>query len=199
MWDWPLAPPGRRPIPAGARPALRKTARAGRRAGYCFRIANNGGDGDDLLMSAYLLQGATPIGDPQDGRLAYDHAVGDDVADRLEGGGGDDTILFDRNDSVTGGSGADDFRLTLHDLVSAPDSGGGVAEISDFDRSEDMLVIFVDDVATSALTVINGASGSTVLVNGAPVLDVAGVSDLTLADLTLSGGGPLAEDTAIPL
>ncbi|WP_372887126.1 calcium-binding protein, partial [Shimia sp.] len=158
-----------------------------------------GGAGDDLLMSAYLLQGETPVGDPQDGRIAYDHAVGDDVSDRLEGGGGDDTILFDRNDSVTGGRGADEFRLTLHDLVSAPDSGDGVARISDFDRSEDVLMIFVEDLASSTLTVSNGASGSTVFVNGSAVLEVEGVSDLTEFDLILSEGGPLAEEVAVTL
>jgi Ca2+-binding RTX toxin-like protein len=150
-----------------------------------------GGAGNDLLVSAYDLENIRQIGgDPSE--LHYVHAVGDDTAETMNGGSGDDTIIFDRNDAVSGGEGADDFRLTMHNPVT-DGTGTGTSEVADFDRSEDILSIFVDELAADTLTIENGSDSSTVFMNGSPVMVVLGVPDLSMADIAVLDAGPISE------
>lgn len=83
-----------------------------------------GRDGNDLIR----------------GRAGDDQILGGGGNDIIRGGRGDDTIylkIFGGNDIVTGGQGADTFYIG----TKWAHSSGDVVTITDFDHSEDELVI----------------------------------------------------------
>ncbi|QIZ79701.1 calcium-binding protein [Thalassovita gelatinovora] len=166
-------------------------------------VTFDGGDGDDTLVGSMFGAGDSLTGDAGDDllvsgmvrgdvssetvgettTLTIERTIGDAGSDTLDGGEGDDTLLFDRADSVTGGDGEDDFRLDLTDDATAD---GDFAIITDYDRAEDVIALHVEDAGTAAVTVANGASASTVSVDGFVVLQLDGVLDLSADDIVVT-------------
>ncbi|MFN3526293.1 MAG: calcium-binding protein [Paracoccus sp. (in: a-proteobacteria)] len=99
-----------------------------------------GGTGDDILAGG----GGTDVifGGPGNDILSSDRMDNDADWQRggqetLSGGAGDDQLLFSARDIVTGGTGADDFRM-VYDVV------GDAARITDFDPAEDSVTLYAD-------------------------------------------------------
>jgi Ca2+-binding RTX toxin-like protein len=96
--------------------------------------------------------------------------------DQLFGGLGNDTILGDFSDTMTGGEGADLF-------VVNSDGANEIVTITDLNPAEDSLRIFVPAGTNPAVTLINGATpeiGVTVRIAGD---DVARLLGLTAAQI----------------
>ncbi|WP_323783282.1 hypothetical protein [Thalassovita sp.] len=142
-----------------------------------------GGAGDDLLVSGMVRGDVSSETVGETTTLTIERAIGDAGADTLDGGAGDDIILFDRADSVAGGDGADDFRLDLNDDAAAD---GDFAIITDYDRAEDVIALHVADAGAATVTIANGASASTVSVDGLVVLQLDGVLDLSADDIVVT-------------
>ena len=107
----------------------------------------------------------------------------DNDADVLDGGDGNDTLIFDRADTATGGAGNDTFWL-YHDTGS----GVGFAEITDFSSGQDFLRISLNPDLTSGdpdVTVAPSGDGSDgiVTVNGEGVAVLVGAPGATVADV----------------
>ncbi|MBT2131558.1 calcium-binding protein [Aliiroseovarius lamellibrachiae] len=115
-------------------------------------------------------------------RSSFDWHI-DNEADTLDGGEGDDTIIFDRADTATGGVGADNFHLYFDD-----DSGEGHADVTDFVPGEDFLKVTLDpdedpdDVTLEVKASEDGADG-VVVVNGEIIAVLEGAPDATSADV----------------
>lgn len=99
-----------------------------------------GGTGDDILAGG----GGTDVifGGPGNDVLSSDRMDKDAEWQRggqetLSGGAGDDQLLFSTNDIVTGGTGADAFRMVY-------DVDGDAARITDFDPTEDSVTLYAD-------------------------------------------------------
>ncbi|UWP91835.1 hypothetical protein K3X13_12405 [Aliiroseovarius crassostreae] len=155
----------------------------------------SGGAGDDQIAGGY---GADEIsGDTGDDILNHlGHAMENSGAERssfdwhidgdsdtLDGGEGNDTLIFDRFDIATGGEGADNFHL-----YSDQGAGLGHATVTDFVSGEDFLRITLDpdvDPDTIALEVTPSDDGadSVVSVNGEVVAILQGAPGATVADL----------------
>lgn len=92
-----------------------------------------GGEGNDILFS-----GSGTVHFPE----SYNHYPGDltqvgDDGDVLDGGAGDDTLWIGPGTTATGGEGADSF----HAFANVYEPGSAAAEITDFNPSEDKLMI----------------------------------------------------------
>ena len=107
----------------------------------------------------------------------------DNDADILDGGDGNDTLIFDRADSATGGEGDDTFWLYFDSA-----SGVGFAEITDFSSGEDFLRISLNPDITSGTPEVSvdpsedGLDG-VVRVNGEVVAVLQGAPEATTADI----------------
>lgn len=154
-----------------------------------------GGDGNDRLYGgrgADMLMG----GDGDDILNHYGHAMEDSGAERhsfdwhldgdrdvLDGGAGRDTLIMDRYDVATGGSGDDTFWV-----YSDPEAGENFAEITDFKTGEDFLRVSLDpDQNPDAVKLEvhpseNGEDG-VVTVNGDVVAILRGAPDATVHDV----------------
>ena len=138
----------------------------------------SGGEGNDVISGFSAHGGAT-------GSM-----TGADGIDQLFGGAGDDTLLMGRGDFATGGTGADRFEMDARWR-----DGSGTFTISDFDREEDSLVLHYipsldpdsSEILDPTVEVRLSADGqsSLVVVNGAIIGIVQGVTDLTAADIHL--------------
>ena len=137
----------------------------------------SGGSGDDVLDH---------YGNAEELVIAEQNDFGwhiDNDADRLDGGDGNDTLIFDRADTATGGAGNDTFWL-YHDSAS----GAGHAEITDFTRGEDFLRISlnpdvtVGDPEVSVAPSEDGQDG-VVMVNGEVIAVLRGTPDVALSDI----------------
>ena len=150
-----------------------------------------GGTGDDALQGGLGHDRAmggdgSDVVDGNDGNdvLWGDRAGQDDGAvDFLNGGNGDDDLHAGSGDYANGGAGAD--RFVVDDIAA----GDPVAQIVDFDRQEDALVLLYDaahhaDPAVSIVTEA-GSPDAVVLLDGIPVAHVLGGAGLKLADVTL--------------
>ncbi len=172
-----------------------------------------GGDGDDVIVDgdgADTMQGDTGddviIGSGFVDEAAFFDAVADadetttveDVLDQIEpdfatdtdtqgdvidGGAGDDTVLFGIGDTVTGGAGAD--TLGGGDWLEGQDH----ATIEDFDAAEDVLVYSIAaDAAMPEITVnhvVDGAEAdadAAVYANGELVMYLSNVGTSFNAD-----------------
>ncbi|MDZ7904472.1 MAG: calcium-binding protein [Cypionkella sp.] len=71
--------------------------------------------------------------------------------DALFGGRGDDTILGDLSDTMTGGEGEDDLQI----IKSANNQ---VVTVTDFDPAQDKLTIYVPQGTNVTYTLVNGAT-----------------------------------------
>lgn len=159
----------------------------------------DGGAGDDTLRGGYgsdLLQGGSgnDLLDHQ-GRLEerldiphheFDWHAGKE-ADTLEGGEGDDTLVFDRFDVAEGGNGADTFWL-FHDGFDISD----VAEVSDFEVGHDFLRVSLNpQIGENDTPVVqveaspDGLDGH-VIVNGDLVAVLKGAPTATASDVYAS-------------
>lgn len=142
----------------------------------------SGGAGDDLLEG-----GAS--GDTLDGGSGadtlYGHSgTGADLAtDYLNGGAGNDHLIIGAGDSAMGGNGADVF--TLQDVTQ----GSVLAEITDYDPSEDELVVEYDPGTHPAPVLssqsIEASEDVTLLLDGVAVAVVKGGAGLDLSQITL--------------
>ncbi len=137
----------------------------------------SGGDGDDVIDHKGVV-------DEDSGaeRDAFDDHV-DNEADTLDGGAGDDTLVFDRADTATGGEGSDVFWLYFDEV-----SGTGHAEVTDFETGEDFLRVQLNPDLTHGDIIMDvhpsedGMDG-VVTVNGDVVAVLAGSPDATTADV----------------
>ncbi|MGD9919455.1 MAG: calcium-binding protein, partial [Paenirhodobacter sp.] len=111
----------------------------------------DGGEGDDVLAA---IEGAdTLLGGAGDDwlsavdrvRIDYD-AYPPTYGDLLEGGGGNDTLIGDVGDTLTGGDGADRFVLENEGYF---EGAGDAVTITDFDPAEDVLQVNFFDVLNS--------------------------------------------------
>ncbi|MDE4131651.1 type I secretion protein [Phaeobacter sp. QD34_3] len=128
----------------------------------------NGDLGQDLIISSGqlppgLLQAQLQASGPENGPQDLLRQLGTDMTDdpdrngdSVDGGQGDDTLLFGVDDTVTGGDGADRF------ITGSWLEGQDAATITDFQLGEDQLVYTYDPAAGGEpeLTVENAANGS---------------------------------------
>ena len=126
----------------------------------------SGGSGQDTLFGGWgndIVLGAEEL----DGLAAE--------SDFLNGGGGDDTIVAGAGDIVTAGDGADQIVLGDWSLT------GETAELMDFDRGEDQLVLVWNsatppDIEITADADVDGLSH--IFVDGSEIASVRGSTPL---------------------
>ena len=120
--------------------------------------------------------------------------MGDDAVDYLNGNAGDDRILADDGDVVTGGAGADD-------IVLRGDPGQQITLI-DFEPGEDQILLISDDPAGGVdVTIAPDADDPTVLrmsVDGQEVALLRGAEDMTMADILLVSEAEAAAWEVLP-
>ncbi len=155
----------------------------------------SGGGGDDAIrggLGADTLSGGAGddvldhFGNSEELVIAERHEFSwhiDNDPDLLDGGEGNDTLIFDRADTATGGSGNDTFWL-YHDTGS----GAGFAEITDFAPGEDFLRVSLNpDLNSGEPEVEVGPSDDgedgLVIVNGEVVAVLRGTPDVALSDI----------------
>lgn len=164
-----------------------------------------GGEGDDSLQGSAgndAVQGGVGsdlvIGgagsDTLDGNDGNDTIWGDEAGvdddgghfhdvDFMNGGTGNDVLHVDAGDYASGGDGADQFAV--HDIAH----GDRVAQIMDFNKDEDSLVLIYDPShhADPQITVSSeaGSPDATVMLDGVPVAQVMGGAGLVAADVIL--------------
>ena len=149
----------------------------------------NGGDGDDLLVGSQVLNRDLTAEDYQElraGTLTNNGvgsglfnnywglagADGDQSTDTLNGGAGDDYLLLGENDIVIGGDGEDAFAIG--DWID----GFREATITDFDATEDIIVIFLKETNLDAtIDVFPDGDDQRIFVNGAEIARVQGTFD----------------------
>lgn len=107
-----------------------------------------------------------------------------DQSDFLNGGSGNDTILAGNEDVVTSGEGDD--TVVLGDWIAK----GKPVDITDFDISEDSLVVVVEDdgFENAEITIeddVTNPGTSSVMLNGVEIARVDSASGLTPADINL--------------
>lgn len=142
-----------------------------------------GGAGDDAVKGGY---GADSLvggegADTLDGNEGADTIWGDGGADFLNGGTGADEVHAGAGDYASGGEGADQF--TVDDIAA----GDPVAQIMDFNREEDALVLLYDPAhhADPEVTVSSDQGHATVMLDGVPVAQVLGGAGLQAQDVVL--------------
>jgi Ca2+-binding RTX toxin-like protein len=104
-------------------------------------------------------------------KAAFTETSSSNADDALYGGQGDDTILADYSDTITGGGGKDQLHVSS-------DGANEVVTINDFDPTQDRLKLYVPAGTNTAVTLVNGASaqdGLRVLVAGDVVAILKGV------------------------
>lgn len=143
----------------------------------------DGGAGDDRLIGGrgpdILVGGA---GNDTLSGLEADHAAArtateadQDGPDTLDGGDGDDQIWMGAGDLATGGAGSDEF-LADH----RGDHDDGVRTITDFNRDEDSLALYLDPPAAGdppheiTQSVSDDGADRLVQVNGVEILRIVG-------------------------
>lgn len=137
----------------------------------------SGDEGDDILNHmghAMESSGAE--------RSSFDWHIDNDQ-DVLNGGAGNDTLIFDRADIAIGGEGVDNFHLYFDH-----EAGEGHAEVTDFVSGEDFLRVTLnpdvdpDNVELDVSPSEDGNDG-VVSVNGEVVAVLEGAPDATTADI----------------
>jgi Ca2+-binding RTX toxin-like protein len=143
--------------------------------------ALSGGFGADLMaggLGADVLDG----GDGADTLHGSDADATDSDTDFLNGGEGDDLLFLAAGDHGNGGAGADAFAL--HEIQS----GGPVAQITDFDPAEDSLVVLYDAALHPAPVLTldqTDAGGVTLLLDGVPLVNLGNAGGLDLGAIQL--------------
>jgi len=135
----------------------------------------SGGWGDDTIVGGTgsdMLQGSG-------GNDLIDGLTGEEGApetDYLNGGDGDDTLIGGLGDWLSGGTGSDLFVMET----------GGPVTITDYDSTEDGLVLFHDG-AEPVLSTEAGPDGLHLLADGALAAVLEGVDTLELSEVLLIG------------
>jgi len=155
----------------------------------------DGRAGDDLLISG---EGpGSPLTDEQlaaarDGTpvdeiipAPSDQEFSDDgEADTLDGGTGDDILLFGAGDSATGGTGADVFGI-----FAEQEGEAGPATIEDYVPADDSLFLYFQSDATpadSTIDVADDGADAVVSVDGAEVARIIGAAgQVSMSDLEI--------------
>ena len=181
----------------------------------------NGGAGNDVLIGITpnpanpetLLDGLDPteleaaiegrygaISDPFETRILRNLLSIDtnDSATQMIGGDGDDTLVGDRGDEMTGAAGADSFSAltpSLPDDPTGPDFGKSV-RITDFEPGVDQLEVVVETPGAVDIQIAARDQGQPegvdtgliVQVNGVDVAYLAGLQpgDLAVEDILLT-------------
>jgi Ca2+-binding RTX toxin-like protein len=148
-----------------------------------------GGTGDDALQGGAGDDRAAggSGGDIVDGNAGHDTLWGaragaaDGQVDFLNGGEGDDVLHVGAGDYASGGEGADQF------LLADINPGDPVAQITDFDRGEDALMLVYDAAlhADPVVTIEEAAGDATVFLDGVPVAQVLGGAGMSVGDVVL--------------
>ncbi|MGP1356103.1 calcium-binding protein [Roseicyclus sp.] len=153
-----------------------------------------GGEGDDLLVGGAGddgLQGGTgadtllggPGDDVIDGTFLVD-GTDIDAGDLIRGGDGDDSIMVGAMDTVSGGAGSDLFIAGEY-VASAASPG----LVTDFDPTTDRIELIYDPSVTPdpeiGVIAYAAGSGSSITLDGTPVLHIAGVPGLDPASIDL--------------
>ena len=112
----------------------------------------SGGPGNDLLTTETADGSDTLYGGAGDDEIAAFGEIGTDAIHHISGGAGDDNITLQGGAYLVSlGSGADMFTLQPEDGESGVSSA---ALISDFDVTEDTLMIMVEGPSSSAATAL---------------------------------------------
>ena len=140
-----------------------------------------GDGGDDTLIGvggSDRLYGGTQ----DDELLAIDPASSrGGGADLLSGGWGDDTLAGDDGDTLTGGPGVDLFVPVIEDAAAE-----AVVQIADFEDGEFIEVTILDpgllrDDGSDVIEAVDlGPEGTGLVVNGVPLVRLAGVAAASL-------------------
>lgn len=156
-----------------------------------------GGEGNDTLIGVEYDLIAEELADvadeiteavagtsdsPAAGQLAAriaGAAQSGDVAERgpdlLEGGGGDDLLIGDDGDTMTGGAGTDMFGVVYK-------SGDDASLITDFDYHTETLTLVLDNPDAATIVIrADGPENSVVLVDGEVVVRLTGQSAADLS------------------
>lgn len=145
-----------------------------------------GDDGNDVLVSG--------ITEESMGNHNTYYYIGDNDASILSGGDGDDTLHFDTNDTVEGGAGSDGFQVYLkqHDLVkdSMNTEGKDLATILDFDPEYDQINLLIQHTEggsplVSSITSITNEAGTTVILNGQPVVLLKDIDTINIESISV--------------
>jgi len=138
-----------------------------------------GGDGDDSLFGG--VGSDTIFGDKRNDFI--DIADGGAPAgdfDEAFGGFEADTIVFDAGDEVTGGKGADTFRV-----LNATD-GFAIATITDFNAAgTDTLILDAPGVSSSDIAVRIESDGAYVSFAGTDIVFLQGVTSLSVPEIVI--------------
>ncbi len=105
-----------------------------------------GGNGDDRIAGGAdddQVFGGAGADTLSVDRLDSDADWSRGEAETIDGGDGDDRLVFSMDDTATGGAGADLFEMVL-------DDEGGGAHIADFSADEDALVIYAPPPETGS-------------------------------------------------
>lgn len=143
----------------------------------------NGDNGNDLLTGftgADSLQGGAgsdTLSGHLENRAAHlnDGQAEEDGPDTLDGGDGDDELWLAGGDSGTGGAGADGFVTDYRG-----DHNDGVANITDYDASEDQIYLMVETYAEGEepeVTQSVDGEDRIISVDGVEVARVAGAGE----------------------
>ncbi len=158
-----------------------------------------GGDGDDLLLGfeydrisgnmadlaadlrARIVNNFdTPVPDQQLDRVednVTSGTVGERGPDQLNGGAGNDFLMGDDGDTLSGGEGDDDF-----DIAYRP--GEAVTTITDFDYRIESLFLFVDNPDSASVSLVgDGPDTTLILIDGVLAVRLIGQS---VADLSVN-------------
>mmetsp|Transcript_23599 Transcript_23599/g.41783 ORF Transcript_23599/g.41783 Transcript_23599/m.41783 type:complete len:575 (-) Transcript_23599:4320-6044(-) len=149
-----------------------------------------GRNDDDLLIGGEFT--GSPFTTEQLGQLrdgvaledlvsADNQIVDDGDADTLDGGNGDDFMLFGGGDSATGGTGNDSFAV----FSDPADDANGAATIEDYNANDDaVLLYFQTQEASEAadITVADDGDDAVVSVDGEEIARVVGAAGQLTAD-----------------
>lgn len=115
---------------------------------------------------------------------------GETSEDRLIGGDGNDALIGDRGDIMTGGAGADTFSALAPPVPDSPSDPnfGQVVRIEDYRKGEDQIEVLFEGTGPASVTVVQGAAGLTVQVNGVGVAYLPGLTadQLSAADVRVA-------------
>lgn len=111
----------------------------------------------------------------------------DNAPDTLIGGDGEDEILVGSGDEATGGSGADLFAL----IAEASDDGTDPSVITDFDPTEDGILILIesDGPVEPVIDVTTDGANAVVSVDGVPISILSGAADQVTSGDVIAGNG----------
>ncbi|WP_434617049.1 calcium-binding protein [Tabrizicola sp. M-4] len=150
----------------------------------------DGVDSREFVQAVESRYGAIPTG--LETRILQNlfSVGGEPSADRLIGGDGDDELIGDRSDVMTGGAGADSFVALVPPQPADPadPTAGQVVRVEDFDPAVDQLELLTESQGDVTLTVQERDGGVMVAADGANVIFLPGLraAQVSVADIVLS-------------